>query len=215
MVAPAQAELGRIAVALTEAFNAQAVQGVDLLGQPGTAFFAPLTDASPRVLFNPQNSTSTVPFSVAISDARALTVSDYTLRAAGGAFTLTRRTDGEVFDLTAAFTADPAEPVTVDGLTFTLTGALPADGDRFTVQPTANALANFAVRPLNAAQSGVEHLMFGSQTEAYPVTVGAGRACRPHHRYDGCRAHHTPAAHGTSSRHAPKRAVRGRLRGAP
>ncbi len=125
---PARNGLGRIAVAVSLAFNAQHRMGMDLDGAPGGDFFAA---PSPRVL---EDGGNTGTLSVAYDEATlgALTISDYDLRHDGANLILTRRADQSAQTL-----AGPG-PFTVDGMTITL-GAAPVAGDHWQLQPTRTA----------------------------------------------------------------------------
>ena len=119
----AQNALGRIAIALGEAFNAQHRLGVDRNGAPGGNLFAV---GGPQVLTQ-----SAAALSVTVSNVSQLGVSDYRLRYDGATYTLTRLDDSSV-------TTFAAFPQTIDGLTLTLAGPAPAAGDSFLILPTRN-----------------------------------------------------------------------------
>jgi len=129
-LADAQNQLGRLAVAFSSALNAQHALGLDQAGQPGTAL---LSTAAPRVLPSSRNTGSALP-EVAVSSAHLLAASDYELRYEGGAWQLTRLSDG---------TSVPYTPGTeFDGLTITVPAGTPAEGDRFLLQPLRQAAAD-------------------------------------------------------------------------
>jgi flagellar hook-associated protein 1 FlgK len=134
---PAQNALGRVAIGLASSFNTQHLAGFDLNGDPGTAFF---TVAAPVVTASSGNNlTSTAAIGATISDANALTTSDYRLAYNGStsSYTLTRLSDNTTFN-----------PITsgqiVDGVTITLSGT-PAAGDSFLIRPTVNGASSFSV----------------------------------------------------------------------
>lgn len=134
---PAQNALGQVAIGLASTFNEQHMAGFDLNGNLGTAFF---TVAAPVVTASSGNNiTSTAAIGAAISDANALTTSDYRLAYDGGtsSYTLTRLSDNTTFT-----------PITsgqvVDGVTITLSGT-PAAGDSFLIRPTVNGASGFSV----------------------------------------------------------------------
>jgi len=132
---PAQNALGRVAIGLASSFNAQHQLGFDLNGDPGTAFF---TVAAPVVTASSGNNlTSTAAVGATISDANALTTSDYRLAYDGSSYTLTRLSDNTTFNpITSGDT--------VDGVTISLSGA-PAAGDSFLIRPTVNGASSFSV----------------------------------------------------------------------
>lgn len=132
--------LGRIALGLAETFNAQHALGLDLDGNLGGDFFAPLAASSPKVSASSANTGSGV-VSVTVSDAGALTGSEYLLVRNGAAYTLTRLTDGQVTTLTTF----PGGPETVDGMTLSLSSGTIASGDRFLIRPTRTGARDFAL----------------------------------------------------------------------
>ena len=131
----AQNRLGRTAIALADTFNNQHVQGYDLNGNLGTNFFS---TGSPAVLPN-LNNTGTGVVGVTISNAQALTVSDYEVRFVGGNYDITRLSDN--VSVSSGVYVDPTN-VTVDGLDFSLTGA-PAAVDSFYIRPTRDGALGF------------------------------------------------------------------------
>ncbi len=130
----AQNELGRVAIVLGDAFNAQHRLGQDLNGNPGGDFFnvgAPSVQAS-------TNNTGTAVAAAQIANPAALTASDYTLRFDGTNYSLTRESDGTT-------TTYASMPQTVDGVTFSLASGAMAAGDRFRISPTANGASSLGV----------------------------------------------------------------------
>ena len=103
MLDPAQNQLGRAAVAMASAFNAQHAQGMDLNGTMGGAFF---NVGAPQVQISSANQgTGTV--GASISDVGALTTKDYVLRYDGSAWSL-RDTAGNAVAMTGTGTALPS-----------------------------------------------------------------------------------------------------------
>jgi len=132
---PAQNALGRVAIGLASTINAQHHLGQDLNGNLGGDLFAL---ASPVVNANSGN-TGSATVTASISDAGALTTSDYSLRFDGSNYTLTRLSDNS----TTTF-APAALPKTVDGVTLNVS-APPAAGDSFLIRPTANGASGIGV----------------------------------------------------------------------
>ncbi len=139
---PTQNEVGRIAVALAEDFNAQHSAGYDLNGNTNLDFF---TTPSTTV-FGALGNTGQI--TASISDVNQLTASDYRLDRNGGNYTLTRLSDNTLTTISPGF---PAAPAVVDGITITETGAL-ASGDSFLIQPTRNNADQLSVVLNNASQ---------------------------------------------------------------
>ena len=133
---PVRNELGLIAVGLADEFNRINREGMDLNGDLGGDLFAL---AGPQVGSAAAN-TGAGSLSVTIEDPSQLTGDDYQLRFDGGAYTLTNTSTGQPVALSAGQQADllAGDPVTVEGLSFQVSGA-PDPGDRFAVRPTAAA----------------------------------------------------------------------------
>ena len=101
---PTRNEVGRVAVGLAEAFNAQHSEGVDLAGNFGADFFAV---GGPEV-FAASSNTGGATVAATIDSAGALTGDDYQLQFDGTNYTLTNTTRGESVALTGTGTAgDP------------------------------------------------------------------------------------------------------------
>lgn len=142
-LAPAQNALGRIAIALSDAFNSQHKLGMDLNGALGTDFFS---QASPGLLANSRN-TGNLVLTPSFSNPGQLTTSDYRLDVgAGPSYTLTRLSDNQVIPMTAGFPgAAPANTTTFDGVTLTLASGAGAPGDSFLIQPTRTGARDLSV----------------------------------------------------------------------
>ncbi|MEO7480611.1 MAG: flagellar hook-associated protein FlgK, partial [Sulfuriferula sp.] len=130
---PAQNALGRVAIGLASDFNAQHRLGQDLNGNLGGNFF---TVASPRVAASYGN-TGTGVLNATISNASALTASDYRLNYDGTNYQLTRATDGAV-------TTFSSFPQTIDGVSLNISGT-PAAGDSFLIRPTVDGAKSISV----------------------------------------------------------------------
>lgn len=123
---PAMAELGRLALTVADAANAQHALGIDMNGNAGTALFEL---GSPQVYSSSRNSGDGV-ISAQISNASELQASDYLLRFDGSEFTATRSSDGQQ--------TSGALPLDLDGLLLSVSGS-PVAGDTFTVSATGHA----------------------------------------------------------------------------
>jgi len=138
-----QNALGRIAISLSDRFNAQQRLGIDLNGNPGNDFFS---QASPGVLSHAANSKA-LPvgaLTAEFADIGKLTTSDYRVNATGpGAFTVTRLSDS------ATVAADP-QTGAYDGLKLTFTDGVA--GDSFLVQPTRTGARDLAVNLVEPAR---------------------------------------------------------------
>lgn len=146
LIDPARAQLGRMAVGLTMAFNAQHVQGTDATGQAGVDFFAPLSgQALPA-----QANTGGASVSVGFADAAQLTDTEFQLRYDGANWQLSNAATGANVAMTGSGTA--ADPFVAQGLRFTVGGSAAAAGDRFLIRPTARAAADIAVAVTDPAR---------------------------------------------------------------
>jgi flagellar hook-associated protein 1 FlgK len=159
-LASAQNALGRIALVLGEAFNAQHRLGVDLRGQPGSAFFRVGAPSVQNALGNVGNAT----LATAITDPSALTTSDYRLSFDGSQYTLTRLAD----NVQQSFATLPA---TIDGFAVALASGAPAAGDGFLVQPT-----RYAARDLAVALSDPARIAAAAPIRTAAILANAGNA---------------------------------------
>ncbi len=137
---PVRNALGRIAIGLAATFNAQHALGLDLDGNLGGMFFSSINASSPVVSAS-RNNTGTGVVSATVTDAAALTASDYLLERSGATYTLTRLSDGTVTTLSTF----PGGPEEVDGITLSLSSGVIAPGDRFLIRPTRSAAGDFDV----------------------------------------------------------------------
>lgn len=135
---PARSELGRVAAGIAEAVNAQHAQGLDAYGQLGGAFFAPTTGTSLAASAN----SSTAEIAVGIGDLAQLSGDDYELRYLSSGWQLSDRSTGAALALSGSGTA--ADPLRGAGIELTLSGTA-AVGDRWWLQPTANAAGQLRV----------------------------------------------------------------------
>lgn len=133
---PVQNSLGRIAIGLASTFNAQHKLGQDLNGAPGGDFF---NVAIPVVLPDLRN-TGTGVVEANITDAGALTASDYSLSYDGSNYTIKRLSDNASVYSNTAFPTAP-----IDGVDFNLTSGTMAVGDKFVIRPTVNGATDFNV----------------------------------------------------------------------
>lgn len=135
-----QNALGRIAIGLADAVNAQHRLGQTPSGAMGGDLFSV---PQPIVSASRMNAGSGVP-AAAISDSSQLDTSDYRLKFDGVAYQLTRLSDNQVTTLSGL-------PQTVDGLTVSMTGT-PAAGDSFLIRPTAAGAGSLRVLLQDTAQ---------------------------------------------------------------
>lgn len=122
-----------MALAIGMAMNAQNKLGLTLDGQPGTELFAVPTGASGHT------SSATAAAAVTYADPTSFAASDYEVRFSATGAQVVRLSDGKTTDFNAA--AAPPAQLTVDGLTFDVTGA-GAAGERILFKPFGDAATN-------------------------------------------------------------------------
>lgn len=138
----AQNSLGRIAIALSDTFNAQQKLGVDLSGVMGKDFFS---QAVPTLIANGNNK-GDLTLTPSFADSAKLSTSDYMLSVeADLSYTLTRLSDKQQIALPAGFPYGSSSSATFDGLTLSLVGGSASAGDSFLIQPTRSGAREFDV----------------------------------------------------------------------
>jgi flagellar hook-associated protein 1 len=145
VINPALNQLGQIASALSQSANTQQNSGLNLSGQLGANLFSV---GAPQAAASSNNSDATTA-SVSITDAAALTPDNYVLAYNAGAYTLTDTTTGASVVPGGAGTS--TSPLTAAGLSIVLSGT-PANGDKFLIQPTAQAASTIQVALSNPSQ---------------------------------------------------------------
>jgi flagellar hook-associated protein 1 FlgK len=138
VIDPAMAQLGRMAIGLTESFNAQQRAGVDFNGNLGTDFFRPI---APTVLPS-VNNTGTANFTAGISDVGAMTGRDIVLRWDGANWQARLASTGAALPMTGTGTA--ADPFIVEGIRLEVSGT-PAVGDDIQVRTASDAARQMAM----------------------------------------------------------------------
>jgi flagellar hook-associated protein 1 len=183
---PTQNQIGQLAVALAETFNAQHRQGLDKDGNPGGALF---TIPAPAVNANAYNSgPTTIPANATpavvtstIVDANALTTSDYSLTYDGTNYNITKLNGGTPQSFASL-------PRTVDGISFELkSGTTMLAGDNFLIKPTQLAATTIKVAITDPSKLAVGGSVLsstasasntGSVTMSTPV-IGSSYAASP------------------------------------
>lgn len=130
----AQNALGRIALGMASAFNAQHRLGIDSQGVAGGDFFSV---GLPDGIAHSGNTGNGV-VQMAVSDPGLLQASDYRIQYNGSQYTLTRLSDGT--SQTAA-----GLPASFDGLNFTLASGTLTAGDSHLLRPMANGAGSISV----------------------------------------------------------------------
>ncbi|MEA3107295.1 MAG: flagellar hook-associated protein 1 [Gammaproteobacteria bacterium] len=167
VIDPAKNALGQIATALSQSVNTQQNLGLDLSGQRGVPLFsvgAPAATASTK-------NTDAVSATVTVANLGALTTNDYILSYKTGSPALTNASDGTSVPFTVS-----GNTLSAAGMSIVLSGA-PATGDKFLIQPTAQAAGSFSalnVLPSQVAAAGISLATSAAGSNAGTATIGAG-----------------------------------------
>jgi flagellar hook-associated protein 1 FlgK len=136
VLTPTRNALGRTAIGVAEAVNAQMRSGMDLNGNLGQNMF---TYNNPQVLSASSN-TGTATVSAQISSIGGLTTDDYNIAFDGANWTLTSDSG-----TTATVANGAPATLTFEGLTLTINGATAVAGDQFKVKPTISGAGSINV----------------------------------------------------------------------
>jgi len=143
---PTQNSIGRLAMSVADAVNAQSKLGVDLSGALGKDFF---TQSVPGVLSNAKNA-GNLELTGTLSNASQLTTSDYNVSVTDVAGTLTysvtRLSDKQSMGSFTTF------PITFDGVSLAAASGTAQAGDSFLVQPTRTGARDLDVLTLDPAK---------------------------------------------------------------
>lgn len=134
--------LGRYSVGVTTSMNNQHKLGLDLEGNVGGNLFTQMDIGISGNILPPKPpataNTGSAALGMTISDATRFSASDYELSFTGAATgTITRRANGAV-------TAFSAVPVTIDGITLSVTSGTANAGDRFLLRPFNTSASNIS-----------------------------------------------------------------------
>lgn len=164
---PSRNALGQLAIGFSQTVNVRHQVGMDLNGELGRNFFAPVDSSAPASLPRADNTGDGI-IEINVSDVSELSDSNYRLDRNGADYTLTRLSDNQAFSL-AAF---PGGEETVDGLTLNLTSGTINAGDSYLIRPTRGAAQKFevALSDSNSIAAAVP-----IRTEANLENEGSGR----------------------------------------
>ena len=164
----AQNALGRIAIGLAQTFNDQHRLGQDLNGAIGGKFFNAAVPGVISVTGNDSASNVTA----SISDAGALTTSDYQFSFDGTNYTLKRLSD----NISVSSTVPPSggAPLSLDGVS--ITGASINANESFVIQPTRNGARDITLAISDATKIAAAAPIRSSiaLTNAGSGTISAG-----------------------------------------
>lgn len=157
-------EVGLVILALSDTFNQQQSEGLDLNAMQGKNIFKDINDAvvsKARVLQDKKN-TGNLASQVNITDVSKLTSDSYKLAYDGANYTLTNETTGDSSVLTEDLPVGSGLYSTNEGFQLQLNSGIPAAGDKFQIVPTRGASNNFAV-----VMSDTDHIAASSAVEVY------------------------------------------------
>ena len=146
MLDSARRDLGVIALGVTETFNAQNRQGLDLDGNLGTDMFAGFT---PEVLPS-FNNTGAATVAASFADVSAVEPRDYKLRFDGVNWNFSDAVTGQPLSPSGSGTG--ADPFVIDGVEIVIGGGAAAAGDEVRVRPTRGAASQVTVTMLDGNQ---------------------------------------------------------------
>ena len=171
---PAEAELGRIAIGLSDSINQQHEIGMALEGDLGGAFFSDINSLAAqrgRVIANANNSApGDAQLAVEIIDSSALPAGSWSLRFGGDGrnFELVDRATGNVVN--QGRLPDPVQSeISMPGFNIRVEGGTFNAGDSFLIEPTRQAAAN-----LNLAINREEDIAFASPVRAEAADANGG-----------------------------------------
>ena len=144
VLGPNLSDMGKVAIAIADAFNEVQKQGVDLNGLPGKNFFADINapDAQKHRFIG---NNPAISGAVEITDTGKLTGGEYTLKFKGsGAYELTDITTGKSYDVNATAAAAPSTEQT---LTLSGPDPLPNLGFNITLDDVPNTNDEMQIRP--------------------------------------------------------------------
>ncbi len=140
ILAPAQNELGRIAIGITQSFNNQHRLGMTMNNELGGNYFRPI-DLNAALVLPSNTNRGDLRINSEIVDTNKLTTSNYQLTYKNGQYELLRLDDAKVI---GQFTSLPHE-IETDGFKLTMDVGAIKDGDRYIIQPTRRSADIFSV----------------------------------------------------------------------
>lgn len=164
----AQNAIGRLSLALGQAYNTQQGLGVDLTGQIGGDLFKL---GSPVAIAN-TNNTGAAQVTATISNTGALTTSDYALSYDGTNYNLVRKSDNQTVATAPGAAATYPMTLSADGLDIQVSAPMAAN-DSFQIQPTRNVAASMDMAITDPAKIAAAGPML---TTPAPANTGTGTA---------------------------------------
>jgi flagellar hook-associated protein 1 FlgK len=164
----AQNAIGRLSLALGQAYNTQQGLGVDLTGQIGGNLFKL---GSPVAIAN-TNNTGAAQVTATIGNTATLTTSDYTLSYDGTNYNLVRASDNQTVASAPGAAATYPMTLSADGLDIQVSAPMAAN-DAFQIQPTRNVAASLDMAITDPAKIAAAGPMLTTATAA---NTGTGTA---------------------------------------
>ena len=152
-------QLGRVALGLSDAFNAQHRLGLDQGNALGQDFFADL--GTQVAVDNRNNNAATnITLTGTVTDIGALKASDYRIDFSAGVYNVVRMSDNTVVSASAAVDLTATEGFSIAAAVVTA----PTNGDSFMLRFTAPAAENFGVRITQSSQIALAAPLRSSST---------------------------------------------------
>ena len=166
LIDPVFNEVGRMGLAISDAFNTQHQLGVDLNGNLGREFFNDINASASELSRVSVSSTNigNTSLSVTIDDTSALSTNNYELRYSGatGNYTLRETTNNTVVSTVAAPAVIPATIAFAgEGFSINFLNGAPADGDLYLITPT-----RFGASTIDAEISSTSEIAVGLPVKA-------------------------------------------------
>lgn len=153
---PAQNELDRIAITMSDIVNQQHKQGLDLNNSYGNNFFNDVNSsyAIGSRVFESINNSGSGAFTVSITDVQQLQASDYKLSFTSATdYELVRNSDG--VQVSSGTISGFPEQISVDGFQLNITSGSFTAGDYFRVSPTHNGSKDFNTNITNVSDIAI------------------------------------------------------------
>lgn len=164
IIAPARAELGRLAVAIADLANGAQAAGVDLAGERGQELFAA---AAPEAAAHRANSGSAV-LLASLADPASSSGRDHVLRFDGSVWSISEHPGGASLSLSGS--GSVSDPFLVAGLSVTVSGSAAA-GDSFLLRAAGGGSA-----PLTRTLADAAQIAAAAPLRAHAATGNAGLA---------------------------------------
>ncbi|MFA7496252.1 MAG: flagellar hook-associated protein FlgK [Acidithiobacillus sp.] len=173
---PAENGLGQLADGIAGALNAQQSQGLNLNGTSGTAIFS---TGAVQIFGNQANvGSGSIAISGRITNAGALTASDYMLtNTGGGNWTLTDRGSGQVVSTTSGTISGGVTTLNFGSSGFSVSVSGAVSGNSFLVEPTrlgASGMQTILTNPSGIAAASPYVSSTGAMTSGGLVNTNLG-----------------------------------------